>query len=205
MAEAELMSGAGIKHVLWTKQPASVNNISRAVALSKRDPTFMFVVDDPQVVGLGRGGRRRAEHPAQNRRLGFRRPDPAGHRERPARGRPGAEGGRVEAHAAFEGFMAYSGNAAHTKTWQARRKKSADDLAGVRETVALARKAGLPVNFVSGGSTGTYNIDKDNGLTELEAGSYVFMDTNYFAIGGKDDDARLHRFRGRSHCPDHRR
>jgi len=50
MAEAELMSGAGIKHVLWTKQPAGVNNISRAVALSKKDPTFMFVVDDPQVV-----------------------------------------------------------------------------------------------------------------------------------------------------------
>ena len=76
--------------------------------------------------------------------------------------------------------MAYSGGAVHTKTWEARRKKSADDLAGVRETVDLARKAGLPVNFVSGGSTGTYNIDKDNGLTELEAGSYVFMDTNYF-------------------------
>ena len=37
IAEAELMSGAGLKHVLWTKQPASVNNISRAVALSKRD------------------------------------------------------------------------------------------------------------------------------------------------------------------------
>src|SRR6266568_8129247 len=44
------MSGAGIKDVLWTKQPASVNNISRAVALSKKDPTFMFVADDPQVV-----------------------------------------------------------------------------------------------------------------------------------------------------------
>src|SRR6266404_5914611 len=50
IAEAELMSGGGIKHVLWTKQPASLNNISRAVALSKKDPTFMFVVDDPQVV-----------------------------------------------------------------------------------------------------------------------------------------------------------
>src|SRR5215813_9193139 len=48
MAEAELMSGAGIRHVLWTKQPASVNNIARAVALSKRDPTFLFVVDDPR-------------------------------------------------------------------------------------------------------------------------------------------------------------
>src|SRR6185295_8988003 len=96
----------------------------------------------------------------------------------------------------FEGFMAYSGYAGHTKTFQARRKKSADDLAGVRETVELARKAGLPVNIVSGGSTGTYNIDHENGLTELEAGSYVFMDTNYFAIGGKDDDAFYRDFKG---------
>src|SRR5437764_6497283 len=45
IAESELMSGAGIKHVLWTKQPASLNNISRTIALTKRDPTFMFVID----------------------------------------------------------------------------------------------------------------------------------------------------------------
>ena len=51
----------------------------------------------------------------------------------------------------FEGFMAYSGAAAHTKTWDARRKRSGEDLAGVRDTVAIARRAGLPVNIVSGG------------------------------------------------------
>jgi D-serine deaminase-like pyridoxal phosphate-dependent protein len=50
IAEAELFSGAGIKGVLWTKQPASVNNIQRAVLLSKKDPTFMFVTDSPKVV-----------------------------------------------------------------------------------------------------------------------------------------------------------
>ena len=49
IAEAELFSRAGIKGVLWTKQPVSVNNIQRAVLLSKEDPTFMFVVDDGQV------------------------------------------------------------------------------------------------------------------------------------------------------------
>jgi hypothetical protein len=31
------------------------------------------------------------------------------------------------------------------------------------------------VNVASGGSTGTRNIEHENGLTELEAGSYVFM------------------------------
>src|SRR5271155_1023321 len=45
IAEAELFSGEGIKGVLWTKQPVGINNIKRAVALSKKDPTFMFVAD----------------------------------------------------------------------------------------------------------------------------------------------------------------
>ena len=98
MAEAELMSGAGIKHVLWTKQPAGVNNISRAVALSKKDPTFMFVVDDPQVVDWVEEAAA-----ARNARLkiagvGFRRHDPPGNRERQAGPRVGAEGRFFEAH-----------------------------------------------------------------------------------------------------------
>jgi D-serine deaminase-like pyridoxal phosphate-dependent protein len=50
IAEAELFSRAGIKGVLWTKQPVGMNNIQRAVALSKEDPTFMFVADDAQVI-----------------------------------------------------------------------------------------------------------------------------------------------------------
>ncbi len=31
IAESELMSGAGLKNVLWTKQPAGVNQISRTI------------------------------------------------------------------------------------------------------------------------------------------------------------------------------
>ena len=195
IAEAELMSGAGIKHVLWTKQPASVNNISRAVALSKRDATFMFVADDPQVVDWVEEAAA-----AKNTRARMAVSVFAGMtRQGIENGRPAVELAQKVAsskHISFEGFMAYSGGAAHTKTWQARRKKSSDDLAGVRETTELARKAGLPVNIVSGGSTGTYNMDHENGLTELEAGSYVFMDTAYFGIGGKDDDTVYNDFKG---------
>jgi D-serine deaminase-like pyridoxal phosphate-dependent protein len=195
IAEAELFSGAGIKNVLWTKQPASVNNIERAVALSKKDPTFMFVVDDPQVVDWVEQAAA-----AKNAKLRIAASVYAG------MARQGIENGRPALELAqniaaskrmqFEGFMAYSGGAAHTKTWEARRKHSSDDLVGVRETVALARRSGLPVNIVSGGSTGTYNMDHEHGLTELEAGSYVFMDTAYFAIGGKDDDKVYNDFTG---------
>lgn len=195
IAEAELMSGAGIRNVLWTKQPASVNNIARAVALSKRDPSFLFVVDDPQIFGWVEEAAA-----ARNTRLRIGVSVYAGMtRQGIANGQPAIDLAQQVARSkrmSFEGFMAYSGGAAHTKGWEARRKKSGDDLAGVRETLALAKKAGLPVGWVSGGSTGTYNIDKEHGLTELEAGSYVFMDTAYFAIGGKSDDALYKDFAG---------
>jgi len=195
IAEAELFSGAGIRNVLWTKQPASVNNIQRAVALSKKDSTFMFVADDPLVVDW-------VEEAAAARNTKVRiavSVYASMARQGIENGQPALELAQKVAgskHARFEGFMAYSGNAAHTKIWEARRKRSSDDLAGARETVALARKSGLPVNFVSGGSTGTYNIDHETGLTELEAGSYVFMDTAYFSIGGKEDDKVYGDFKG---------
>jgi D-serine deaminase-like pyridoxal phosphate-dependent protein len=165
------------------------------VALSKKDPTFMFVVDDPQVVDWVEEAAA-----AKNARLKIAVSVFANMtRQGIANGQPAVELAQKVAASKrmdFEGFMAYSGGAAHTHTWEARRKRSSDDLAGVRETVALARKAGLPVNIVSGGSTGTYNIDHANGLTELEAGSYVFMDTNYFAIGSKNNDAVYNDFEG---------
>src|SRR5262249_34209295 len=39
---------------------------------------------------------------------------------------------------------------------------------------------------LSGGSTGTYDIDSAiDGVTELQVGSYVFMDVEYRRIGGR--------------------
>ena len=55
------------------------------------------------------------------------------------------------------------------------------------ELFAELRKRGFPVEIMSGGSTGTYNIDGTlPGMTELQVGSYVFMDVEYRDIGGKD-------------------
>ena len=44
----------------------------------------------------------------------------------------------------------------------------------------------------SGGGTGTYNIEPDTGLvTELQAGSYAFMDIEYRDIGSKNSNQFL--------------
>jgi len=45
---------------------------------------------------------------------------------------------------------------------------------------------------------GTYNIDSETkGLTELQAGSFVFMDTLYRHVGGKQESGRLYRILAR--------
>lgn len=191
VAEAELFSRAGIKGVLWTKQPASINNIQRAVALSKQDPTFMFVADDPLVVDWVEEAA--AAHSARLRIAvsvfaGMQRQGIDGGQPALALAQKIASSKRMQ----FEGFMAYSGAAAHTKGFANRRKASMDVLAGARESRELALTSGLPVNIMSGGSTGTYNIDHETGLTELEAGTYVFMDTEYFIIGGRDGDDKMY-------------
>jgi D-serine deaminase-like pyridoxal phosphate-dependent protein len=189
IAEAELFSGAGIKGMMWTKQPVGLNNTQRAIALSKKDPTFMFVSDDAQVIEWVEEAA--AAHNAKVRILVSVYAGLA--RQGMEAGQPAVDLAKKVAaskHMQFEGFMAYSGNAAHVKGFEARRKASMEVLAGVRESKALALKAGLPVNIISGGSTGTYNIDHETGLTELQAATYVFMDTDYFTVGGNDGDMK---------------
>ena len=187
IAESELMSDAGIQGVLWTKQPASMNNLMRTIALTKRDPTFMFVIDDPLVVDQVQEAAAAAKVKARVAAAVF-----AGlTRQGIANGKPAVElAKKIDSakNIQFEGFMAYSGGASHTHGWEARRQKSATDLSGVQETIALAKKAGLPIGIVTGGSTGTYNMDHELGLTELECGSYVFMDSKYHHVGGKSND-----------------
>ena len=189
IAECELMSNSGIRGVLLTRQPTSKNNIGRTIALARRDPTFATVADDPLVAGWLQDAAA-----AENTKLKVVVDVYAGlTRHGIERGEPAVElAKRVDSSKNLKllGLMGYSGGASHTKGWEQRKKKSEDDLAGLHESVALARKAGLPVEIITGGSTGTYNIDsRDHALTELQAGSFVFMDTLYRQIGGKDDPA----------------
>jgi D-serine deaminase-like pyridoxal phosphate-dependent protein len=186
IAESELMSAAGFKGVFWTRQPAGRNNISRAVALSKRDTSFLFVVDDTVIAdqveeAAAAAGTRCTivvDVFAGLTRHGMQAGAPA---------LALAQKVDTSKHLRLHGLMGYSGWASHTQGWEERCKKSREDLQGLLETVELCRKAGLPIQIISGGSTGTYNIDKENGLTELQCGSYVFMDTAYRKIGGKQN------------------
>src|SRR5271165_4616233 len=136
IAEAELMSGAGLKNVMWTKQPASKNAIERAVALSIKDPTFMFVIDDPIVFDWIEQAA--IAHNAHLKVLVSVDAGPS--RQGIENGQPALELAQKVAASKrmrFEGIMAYAGGAAHTKTWEKRREQSAKAMAAPRETVEL--------------------------------------------------------------------
>jgi D-serine deaminase-like pyridoxal phosphate-dependent protein len=58
-------------------------------------------------------------------------------------------------------------------------------LTRVMDVVREIRSAGHVVPAITAGGTGTYDIDTEiEGVTEIQAGSYLFMDSYYRSIGG---------------------
>ena len=87
----------------------------------------------------------------------------------------------------FIGLQGYGGNNQHVMGFENRKAREVAS----NEKVVAARhaleKAGFAVHMVSVGGTGSYNIDADfPGVTEIQPGSYVFMDSHYNKIGGRD-------------------
>jgi D-serine deaminase-like pyridoxal phosphate-dependent protein len=92
-------------------------------------------------------------------------------------------------HLRFEGLQAYSGHVMHVVGREERKKKSLESLAAALDTRALLERNGIPVRVFTGGGTGTYDIDCDvPGMTDLQVGSYLFMDVQYRAIGDADGE-----------------
>jgi 3-hydroxy-D-aspartate aldolase len=80
----------------------------------------------------------------------------------------------------FAGLQAYQGRAQHVRSFDDRRAAAAAAAATVRATLDLLDGAGLTAATVTGGGTGTYRFDAASGVyTEVQPGSYVFMDADY--------------------------
>ena len=87
-------------------------------------------------------------------------------------------------HLSFDGIQAYAGQLSHETDGAVRRAAVLDTEARVRRLKAAVEAAGIPCRSIAGGSTGTV-ADKpiDTPYTQLQAGSYVFMDSTYAELG----------------------
>jgi D-serine deaminase-like pyridoxal phosphate-dependent protein len=188
LGEAEVMAAAGIRGLLITTEIVPAASIRRLVRLVAEAPDTMIVVDHPEnaaeiaraaaaagvlvnvLVDVEVGGRRTGAAPGE----------PALALARAVADSPSLR---------LRGLQGYAGHCAHVMGWAARRAASHAAMAPLMETRRLLESAGLPVEVVAGGSTGTYDIDSElAGLTELQSGSYCVMDLDYRRIGGRSGD-----------------
>jgi 3-hydroxy-D-aspartate aldolase len=80
----------------------------------------------------------------------------------------------------YRGVQYYCGSQQHIADYAARRDAIVERTDYLREVIAALTEAGYPPEIVSGSGTGTHRIDLELGVfTELQAGSYVFMDKQY--------------------------
>jgi 3-hydroxy-D-aspartate aldolase len=183
--EAEAMAAAGIKGILITCEMVGRERIERLLRLTQKAADTISVVDNTAHVAQLNDAATAAKiklnvmidiDPGM-RRTGI----PAGDRAVAL-----AEKIKKLPSLNLSGVQCYSGVSSHVVGFEARRAHSEKATAPAFETIERLKKMGIEVNMVSGGSTGTYNIDPGlKGLTELQAGSYVFMDVEYRNIGGK--------------------
>ncbi|HEX6162334.1 MAG TPA: DSD1 family PLP-dependent enzyme [Vicinamibacterales bacterium] len=184
LSEAEVFAAAGIPGLLVTTAVIGKDKIARAIALADRAPDTIFVVDDRQNVrdiNDAAGKRSTPVNLAVDLFFG---------RTGIAPGQPAVELAQLIdslPNVAFAGLQSYDGAAAHTTPFDARSARTKMTMGKAVETRTMIERAGMACPLVTGGSTGTYRFDAANpGITELQPGSFVFMDMEYGTIGGPD-------------------
>jgi D-serine deaminase-like pyridoxal phosphate-dependent protein len=189
IGEAEVLADHGIARGLHITSPVvSFPAIERLVELNARTEELTCVVDNPiNISALGAAAR------------GSGKPLSVILDIDPGMGRTGV-GSTAAALAVFEAIQAeealryvgvqfYCGAQQHIESYEARRQAMAERAAFVRAVIdALGAVGGRP-RIVTGGGTGSHGIDATlNLFTELQVGSYVFMDAQYLACDLTGDD-----------------
>lgn len=185
LSEAEVFAANGVGGLLITTAVLGKHKIERAVRLAALRPETIFCVDSAQnakdlheAAGVGKVKMNVAIDLFVSNRTGIQ---------------PGeAAVGLAEQIAGLgnlrlAGIQSYSGSSAHVIGFAARKKHSEEAMGRAVETRRMMEKKGIACPLLTGGSTGTYNIDTEiEGVTEIQPGSFIFMDIEYNRIGGRE-------------------
>ena len=187
LSEAEAMVANGVDRILMTTSNPSKNKIKRAMALRKAHPSFIQDVDEEQ------NARDLSEAAKEAGVVADVVIDVAvGTRS----GIPPGEGAVALAELVdqlpnlkLRGILSYDGGVQHAKGFAARKERALRAIEPNVATFEAMKKSGLNVEIFSGGGTGTYNImHAVSGFTDVQVGSYLFMDMQYLAIGSERGD-----------------
>ena len=182
IGEAEIMAGAGIANVLITSPVVTPAMIDRLVALNGRTNGLIAVADNPANVdalaaACAKAGQTLSllvEFDVGQNRTGTTSGEAAT-----------ALALRIEAspQLRFAGVQAYYGQLQHVAGFAERKALAETQMARLRALLEQLKSQGAAAGIVTGGGTGTFDIDPAGGVfTEVQPGSYPFMDREYVEI-----------------------
>ena len=188
LGEAEALFEHGVDQILMTTSSVTPLKIRRAMTLRTRCQAFVQATDTAaNAQDLSEAAR--AAGVVADAVVDI---DSGGHRTGITPGRPALELAQLVDQLSglrLRGMLCYDGGSQHVRGFDNRRARTLERLVPAAETVALMTRSGLSTEIFSGGGTGTYNIDHETtGLTDVQVGSYVFMDAQYLGIGGDGND-----------------
>lgn len=178
IGEAEAMVWGGVRDVLVSNEVVGAPKLARFAALARLADVAVCADSEAHVLAI-----ESAAAEASVRLTVYVEID-AG------QGRCGIEPGERAAllarriaqskHLAFGGLQAYHGSAQHLRRPEERAAAIENAAKAVRRTLDALTKYGLRCPVVTGGGTGTFEYEVGSGVyTEIQPGSYCFMDADY--------------------------
>ena len=182
IGEAEVIAGAGIENVLITSPVVTPGMIDRLITLNGRAKGLLVVADNPANVDAlatasavsGQILSLLVEFDVGQGRTGTTSVEAAT-----------ALAQRIQAspHLRYAGVQGYYGHLQHVADFGERRIAAEAQMVRLRALLEHLKSIGAAAKIVSGGGTGTFDIDPSGGVfTEVQAGSYPFMDREYVEI-----------------------
>src|SRR6202011_1954688 len=178
VSEAEAMVYGGVRDVLVTNEVVGRQKLRRLTALAHNARIGVCADDIAQVRALeaaaGEAGVTLPVYVEVNmggNRCGVEPGEPALDLARHVAAAP---------HLAFAGLQAYHGSAQHLRGWDERRQAIAQAADKAGRTRDLLARHGIACPTITGAGTGTFEFETASGVyTELQCGSYIFMDADY--------------------------
>lgn len=182
IGEAEALAEGGVTSGLLITSPVvSLPAIARLIALNATTTDLMVVADHPANVAALGDAATTAGKPLKVvidldpgiHRTGVPSPEAAVALLQAIQAQPGL---------IYAGLQCYCGVQQHIESFADRKASLEDRGAYIGSVIAALTAAGGPPPMVSGSGTGSHRIDAELGIfTELQVGSYVFMDGQYLA------------------------